>query len=110
MKAPLLAEKLDSISKKELRSLIRSEIILTILLHYNTSRYKRQGYDNTYIGDLDNIVSGIIDFLKDKIIFDDSQIIEIHAKRCVDDTLQNGCYRIIIGENSEKLGSQLPPG
>ena len=38
------------------------------------------GYDNTYLGDLDNLVSGIVDELKETIIVDDSQLMEIKAK------------------------------
>ncbi len=80
--APDLIEKLKEIREHKLKSgLIDSDIKIDISLHYHHLRFRRSGYDNTYIGDLDNIVSGICDILKNNIIVDDSQITEIRARR-----------------------------
>ena len=65
------------------RALISSDINIQIELYYRHTRYKRIGHDNTYVGDLDNIVSGICDMLKNRIIVDDGQITEIQAKRFI---------------------------
>jgi len=69
------------ISKEQLNSkLVTGPISVEISIYTNASRLRRVGYDNTYLGDLDNLVSGIVDELKGTIIVDDSQLLEIKAK------------------------------
>lgn len=94
---PHLKEKLIEVQKNELKSEpIRSAVKISIFLYNNSKRYIREGQDNIYIGDLDNVINGICDNLKKIIIHDDQQINEIYAKRCVDETLKEGYYEIKI--------------
>lgn len=66
--------------------LIRSDVSLKVELFTQRIRYVRSGYDHVYIGDLDNLVSGICDVLKGLIIVEDHQVKEIHAvKHTIED-------------------------
>jgi Holliday junction resolvase RusA-like endonuclease len=77
-----LKDKLERINKNELDSeLIKGPVSLEFNLFMNMQRYVRQGNDNEYIGDLDNLLSGIMDELKNMIIKDDDQIMKINAKK-----------------------------
>ena len=69
------------IAKKEIlkSKLLSSDISIKVELFTQKIRYVRKGHDNTYIGDLDNIVSGICDELEGLIIKEDCQIKKIHA-------------------------------
>jgi Holliday junction resolvase RusA-like endonuclease len=49
-----------------------------------------------YIGDLDNLLSGIIDELRGRIIDDDAQVMEITAKKNIVDTTEKTRYSILI--------------
>ena len=82
-----LKDQLERIQKNELNSKpIEGPISLEFNLFMTKLRYQRQGNDNVYIGDLDNLLSGIMDELKNVIIKDDDQVMKIIAnKNIIDD-------------------------
>ena len=77
-------EKLDEIRKKELKdNLITSPVSVEISIYCHKSRIQRTGSGKYYVGNLDNLVLGIIYELRGRIIQDDSQVMEIVASKIV---------------------------
>ncbi len=92
-----LRQELSIIQKKELHSeIVKTPVSMVINLYSSKLRYIRKGHDNTYIGDLDNLLSGILDELRGRIIEDDSQVMEIKAKKIIVDTMEKTRYTILI--------------
>ena len=73
----LLREELEKVKMKP----IMGDVSILVDIYAEESRYIREGKDHLYIGDIDNLLSGIIDELKYKIIQDDSQIKKINATK-----------------------------
>jgi Holliday junction resolvase RusA-like endonuclease len=77
-----LRDKLVRVKNEELGSeVIKGPVSVEFDLFMTKERYLRAGNDNLYIGDLDNLLSGIIDELKGLIISDDSQVMKIVANK-----------------------------
>lgn len=92
-----LHKELSKIKNKELNSeVINTPVSIEINLYTSELRYNRKGHDNTYIGDLDNLLSGILDELQGSIINDDSQVIEIKAKKNIIDIHEKTRYTVFI--------------
>ncbi|MHA1972657.1 MAG: RusA family crossover junction endodeoxyribonuclease [Candidatus Hodarchaeales archaeon] len=73
--------KLKEIKKDKLNNkLIDGPVKIEIDISSPKYRYTREGNDNIYLGDLDNLIGGIIDELKGVIIRDDSQVRILSAK------------------------------
>jgi len=93
----ILRQELSKIQINELKSkTIRSPVSIEVNLYTSLLRYVREGRDNTYIGDLDNLLSGIFDELKGTIIDDDSRVMEIIAKKNVIEDEENTRYTVLI--------------
>jgi Holliday junction resolvase RusA-like endonuclease len=92
-----LRQELSATQKKELNSeIVKTPVSIEINLYSSKLRYIRKGHDNTYIGDLDNLLSGILDELRGRIIDDDAQVMEITAKKNIVDNSEKTRYTILI--------------
>ena len=92
-----LHQELSKIQIQELNSeIIKTPVSIEINLYTSKLRYNRIGHDNTYIGDLDNLLSGILDGLQGRIIYDDSQVMEIKAKKNIIDNAEKTRYTVFI--------------
>jgi len=92
-----LRHELSTIKKKDLNSEIaKTPVSVDVNLYSSKLRYIRKGHDNTYIGDLDNLLSGILDELRGRIIDDDAQVMEITAKKNIIDNAEQTRYTIFI--------------
>jgi len=90
-------QELSKIQINELNSeTVRSPVSIEVNLYTSKLRLVRKGHDNTYIGDLDNLLSGILDELQGRIIDDDSQVMEIKAKKNIIDDEENTRYSVLI--------------
>lgn len=96
-KVTQLRKELSTTQTTELNSeIVKTPVSIEINLYSSKLRYVRKGHDNTYIGDLDNLLSGILDELQGSIIDDDSQIMEIIAKKNIVDPAEKTRYTILI--------------
>ncbi|MHA1410036.1 MAG: RusA family crossover junction endodeoxyribonuclease [Candidatus Odinarchaeia archaeon] len=75
---------------------IVGDVSIFIDIFTEESRYTREGLDHIYIGDIDNLLSGIIDEIKNSIIKDDSQIKHVNATKKIHKEKQSK-YNIVIG-------------
>ena len=96
-KGTQLVEKLELVKEQELGSkIIEGPVSLEFNLYMIEQRYVKKNNDHLYIGDIDNLLSGIMDELKGRIIIDDDQVMEITAKKNIIDDEKQSYYTITI--------------
>ena len=78
---PELSEVLEEAYWEQLHSqTITGAVLVEINLFFVKHRYVRL-HNNEYIGDIDNLLGGVIDALKGLIITDDDLVMELIAKK-----------------------------
>jgi Holliday junction resolvase RusA-like endonuclease len=99
-----LKEALVKAREDSLNSVIISDpVSIEVNLYTTNLRYVREGHDNTYIGDLDNLLSGILDVLEGIIINNDSQVKSIVAVKNVIEEEVDTRYTVSIIKATEKV-------
>ena len=76
--------------------IIDSPVSIEINIYTSKTRYDREGQDNLYIGDLDNLTSGILDELETKVFKNDSLVLELLTKKNVIESADDTYYTVQI--------------